>query len=166
MRFKVGDKLVYPFYGAGVVTEITECEILGELREYYVLEFSDNRLKLNIPTDKAEESGLRELIPASRVPEVYEHFKTEVTLEGGTWSKRNKLSMDKLRSGDIMEAVEVYKYLRVRENVRPLSTGESKIMRGVHNSIVSELSFVTGEPAEVIETKINGIFEELSSANR
>jgi len=158
--------LVYPFYGAGVVTEITECEVLGELREYYVLEFSDSRLKLNVPTDKAEESGLRELIPVSEVPEVYEHFKTEVSLEGGTWSKRNKLSMDKLRSGDIMEAVEVYKYLRMREMSRALSTGEAKIYRGVHNSIVSELSFVTGEPARAIEQKIDEIFEELTSADR
>ena len=42
MRFKIGDRLAYPFYGAGVVEDITECEILGEKREYYVLAFTGN----------------------------------------------------------------------------------------------------------------------------
>ncbi len=161
MRFKVGDKLAYPFYGAGVVEEITVCEVLGEMREYYVLVFPGNRLKLNVPTDKAEESGLRPLIPKERLPEVYAHFDKDVSVTGETWSKRNKVSMDKLRGGDILEAVEVYKYFRLRERTRSLSAGESKIYRGVSTAIISELSFVEGVSQEEITAKLDRIFEDL-----
>ena len=161
MRFKIGDKLAYPFYGAGIVEDITECEVLGEKREYYVLAFSGNRLKLNVPTDKAEETGLRPLISPDRLPEVYDRFNKEVVLSGDTWSKRNKLSMDKLRSGDILEAVEVYKYFRLRERVRPLSSGESKIYKSVSAAIVSELAFVEQTDSAVLEAKLDRIFEKL-----
>lgn len=161
MRFKIGDKLAYPFYGAGIVEDITQCEVLGETREYYVISFSGDKLKVNVPTDKAEENGLRPLITPDRLGEVYEHFNAEAVVAGETWSKRSKVSMDKLRSGDILEAVEVYKYLRLRERQRALSAGENKIYRGVYRAVVSELSFVENVPAEVIDRKIDAIFEKL-----
>ncbi|MBO4326422.1 MAG: CarD family transcriptional regulator [Clostridia bacterium] len=161
MRFKIGDKLAYPFYGAGIVEDIVRCEVLGETKEYYVMSFSGNRLKVNIPTDKAAETGLRRLISPDRLPEVYDHFKVEVDVKGETWSKRSKVSMDKLRGGDLLEAVEVYKYLRLRERQRTLSTGENKIYRGVYWALVSELSFVEDVSVEEIDAKLDAIFEKL-----
>ena len=161
MRFKIGDRLAYPFYGAGIVEDITECEILGEKREYYVLAFSNNRLRVNIPTDKAEESGLRPLITADRLPEVYGRFQKDVVLEGETWSKRNKTSMDKLRGGDILEAVEVYKYFRLRERTRNLSAGENKIYKGVYNALVSELALVENVSTGEIDARLDNIFAQL-----
>ena len=112
MRFNIGDKLAYPFYGAGVVEDIIHSEVLGEVKEYYVISFSGNRVKVNVPTDKAAENGLRCLISPEKLPEVYEHFNVPVDVKGETWSKRSKVSMDKLRGGDILETVEVYKYLK------------------------------------------------------
>ena len=161
MRFKIGDKLAYPFYGAGIVEDIIRCEVLGETKEYYVMSFSGNRLKVNIPTDKAAETGLRRLITPDKLPEVYEHFNAEADVKGETWSKRSKVSMDKLRGGDILEVVEVYKYLRLRERQRTLSAGENRIYRGVYWALVSELSFVEDVPVEVIDAKLDSIFENL-----
>jgi CarD family transcriptional regulator len=161
MRFNIGEKLAYPLQGAGVVEEITECEVLGETREYYVMSFYGSRQKISIPTDKAEESGLRHLISPDRLPEVYEHFKTDVDIKGETWSKRSKLSMDKLRSGDILEAVEVYKYLRLRERGRALSAGENRIYRGVYWAVVSELAFVENISFDEVDAKLDEIFKDL-----
>ena len=161
MRYKIGEKLAYPFYGAGEIEDITECEVLGETREYYVMSFYGNRLKINIPTDKAEASGLRPLISPEKLPEVYDHFNVEVDLKGETWSKRSKLSMDKLRSGDLLEAVEVYKYLRLRERGRTLSAGENKIYRGVYQAVVSELALVEGISIDEVDARLDKIFENL-----
>lgn len=161
MRFNIGDKLAYPFYGAGVVEDIIHSEVLGEVKEYYVISFSGNRVKVNVPTDKAAENGLRCLISPEKLPEVYEHFNVPVDVKGETWSKRSKVSMDKLRGGDILEAVEVYKYLRLRERHRTLSAGENKIYRGVYWALVSELSFVENVSVEEIDAKLDAIFEKL-----
>ena len=69
---QIGDKVVYPMHGAGVISGIENCEVLGEGKSYYVLEMPLGNMKVMIPTDNADNVGLREVIPQQKVNEVRE----------------------------------------------------------------------------------------------
>jgi hypothetical protein len=67
-RFKVGDAVVHPLRGAGVVTAVEERELRGDSDEYYSIEMMGvPTTKLIVPTDAAEEVGLRRAISRSRL---------------------------------------------------------------------------------------------------
>ena len=68
--YKIGDKIVYPMHGAGEISNIEEREILGELREYYVLKIPHGDMKIMIPVDKCEEIGVRDVIDKDDIKNV------------------------------------------------------------------------------------------------
>ena len=63
LLLQIGDKVVYPMHGAGVISGIENCEVLGEGKSYYVLEMPLGNMKVMIPTDNADNVGLRDVIP-------------------------------------------------------------------------------------------------------
>ncbi len=60
--FKVGDYIVYPMYGAGIITEIVEKEFLGEMRTYYNVSLPYCRMEASVPVDNTEKLGVRSII--------------------------------------------------------------------------------------------------------
>ena len=76
-------------------------------------------------------------------------------------NKKHRENLDKLRTGNILDAVDVYKYLRLRERKRSLSTGEKKLLTNSKNAIFSELMFATGVSEEALTEKIDAIFIKL-----
>ena len=48
---QIGDKVVYPMHGAGVISGIENCEVLGEGKSYYVLKMPMGNMKVMIPTE-------------------------------------------------------------------------------------------------------------------
>ena len=91
---QVGDRIVYPMHGAGEITCIEECEIMGQVREYYVLQLPLGNIKIMLPTDNVDNIGLRQISPPEMVSQV------ETTLLGkpepnlGSWNKRFHRNMD------------------------------------------------------------------------
>lgn len=161
MNYKTGDRLVYPFYGAGEVTSIESVEVLGKMREYYILTFDHLKVKINVPVDNADSLGIRKLICPEEVRAVYERFLLPVDTSVTNWNKKQRESMEKLRSGNIFDAVDVFVYLKKREMRKNISTGEKKFMQSAYNSIVSELSYVENSDIDTVSKKILSIIEEL-----
>ena len=75
-------------HGAGVISGIENCEVLGEGKSYYVLEMPLGNMKVMIPTDNADNVGLRDIIPQQKVDEVREVLEKEPEKPKGSWNKR------------------------------------------------------------------------------
>jgi len=103
MDFHVGDKVVYPMHGAGIIESIEEKEILGEKQEYYVLSFPIGEIKVMVPTKNVEQIGLRQVISRDEVDKVIRILNGEETSMPDNWNKRYRINMDKIKSGDIYE---------------------------------------------------------------
>ena len=73
--FKIGDKIVYPMHGAGVIESIEEKEILGEMQKYYVLKMPIGDMKVMIPTRNVDDIGIREVIGMEEVDKVFAILK-------------------------------------------------------------------------------------------
>ncbi|MGI6733806.1 MAG: CarD family transcriptional regulator [Anaerovoracaceae bacterium] len=156
--FMVGDKIVYPMHGAGIIEKIEEKKILGQTREYYVLRVPCGDIKIMIPVDCSDEIGIRPIIPKSRLPEVFALLSAESTEMSSNWNRRYRENMEQLKTGDICKVAEVVRNLVRTDRAKKLSTGEKKMLLNAKQILISELILVgkmTYEEAEqVIETAI------------
>ena len=94
--FKVGDKIVYPMHGAGVIETIEERAVLDEKQAYYIIKMP-GEVKVMVPTAKAEEIGVRNIIDketAGKVINVLEQDCTEMSMK---WNKRYRDNVEKMK---------------------------------------------------------------------
>ena len=123
--FNIGDKVVYPMHGAGVVDSIEEKDILGEKQAYYILKMP-GEVKVMVPTAKAEQVGVRGIIDKSAAEKVFGVLEANETEMSMNWNKRYRDNMDKMKSGDIYEVADVVRNLSFKQKEKGLSTGEKK----------------------------------------
>lgn len=149
--FLVGDKIVYPMHGAGVIEAIEKRDILGQSREYYVLRMPIGEMRLLVPVGAIPEAGLRPIVGKDAAAKVFSLLSEEASDEQGNWNRRYRSNMDKLKSGSIFELAEVVRNMTRRDQQRGLSTTEKKMLDNARQLLVSELALVEGlDPQSVI----------------
>ena len=156
--FRVGDKVVYPHHGAAVIEGMQERVIEGETREYWVLRLSYGDLTLMVPTDGADEVGLRGVVPKNELEQVYKVLQSKKQAPApSNWSRRFKSHVEKLRSGDIYQVAEVVRNLSNRDKDKGLSAGEKRMLTKARQILVSELTFAAGVKEEKAEAMLDEI---------
>jgi len=156
--FRVGDKVVYPHHGAAVIEGTQQRVIEGETREYWVLRLSYGDLTLMVPTDGADEVGLRGVVPKNELEQVYKVLQSKKQSPApSNWSRRFKSHVEKLRSGDIYQVAEVVRNLSNRDKDKGLSAGEKRMLTKARQILVSELTFAAGVKEEKAEAMLDEI---------
>jgi len=157
--FEIGDKVVYPMHGAGIIEGIEEREILGEKQSYYILRFPVGDMKVMIPTDNVEQIGIREVISVEEVDKVVEFLSSDQTHMSSNWNKRYRQNMEKIKSGDIYEVAEVVRNLMLRDREKGLSTAERKMLTNARQILISEIVLSKDADEEEVTALIDGIIE-------
>ncbi|MBR0491108.1 MAG: CarD family transcriptional regulator [Clostridia bacterium] len=159
--FNVGDKIVYPMHGAGVIDAIEEKDILGEKQAYYILKMP-GEVKVMVPTAKADEVGVRNIIDKESADKVFGILEQDETDMDKNWNKRYRDNMEKMKSGDIYEIADIVRNLSFKQKEKGLSTGEKKMLNNAKQILVSELVLAEhssqDEVERLIENKINTSF--------
>lgn len=137
--FKIGDKIVYPMHGAGVIESIEEKEILGEKRYYYVLRMPIGDMKVMVPVTNVSDIGLRKVIDEDNVNEVLHILGDKDTQMSTNWNRRYRSNLEKIKSGNVYELAEVVRNLTFRDKEKGLSTGEKKMLDNARQILISEL---------------------------
>jgi CarD family transcriptional regulator len=136
--------VVYPMHGAGVIEAIEEREILGEIKQYYVMKIPIGDMKVMIPLGNGNEIGLREVTDEISINEIITGLKKDEVTLSTNWNRRYRANMDKIKTGDIQEVAEVVKELMYREREKGLSTGERKMLDNARQILISELVLSKG----------------------
>lgn len=161
--FNVGDKIVYPMHGAGVIDAIEEKDILGKKQAYYILKMP-GEVKVMVPTAKAEEIGVRSIIDKSSAEKVFRVLESDETEMSMNWNKRYRDNMDKMKSGDIYKVADVVRNLSFKQKEKGLSTGEKKMLNNAKQILVSELVLTEhatqDEIEQMVDSKISTSYEE------
>ena len=152
--YQIGDKIVYPMHGAGIIDCIEEKKILGTTHRYYVLRVSGGDMKVMIPVDKCDEIGIRPIIATSQVEAVVEVLQAPSTEMSDNWNRRNRENMELLKTGDIKVVAGVVRNLMRVEKIKPLSTGEKKMLTNAKKILESELILVLGQEESAVEKMI------------
>lgn len=137
--YAIGDKIVYPPYGAGVIDDIEEKDVDGQLLYYYVLHIPVGNLKIMISVAKAESLGVRIIYPKNEMLDVIKSILNEPIVMADNWNQRYKDNMEHIKSGNLADVALVYRNLMLRERERGLSTAEKKMMTTAKQVILSEL---------------------------
>lgn len=153
--FQVGDKIVHPMHGAGVIDSIVTKKVNGVVRDYYIMKIPVGGMLVMIPTRNSEEIGVRPIVPpeeADRVLAQLEDMQVDMT---SNWNQRYRENMLRLKSGDLTEVARVVKGLARRDEARGLSTGERKMLHSAKQILISELVLSQSSTYEEVEARIN-----------
>lgn len=153
--FNIGDRVVYPMHGAGVIEAVETREVLGEKQQYYIMRLPIGDMKVMIPLNNVEEIGLRQVIDSEGVTKVYEILKGEKSKMSQNWNRRYRANMEKIKSGDIFEVAEVVRNLSIRDREKGLSTGERKMLDTARQILVSELVLAQDTTEEEVEETLS-----------
>ncbi len=149
--FSIGSKIVHPMHGAGTIKEIEEKKILGEVKQYYILQLPCNDMNVMIPVDSQNSVGIRELMDKQTVLDAIEVLKQESTPMDSNWNRRHRRNMDKLKTGDILQVAEVVRNLIRANRIKNLSAGEAKTLNNAKQILISEIILacqISGQEAE------------------
>ena len=157
--FKVGDKAVYPGQGVAEIRGIEHKEIAGQRQAFYVLQVLENNMKILIPINKVGFVGLREVINAEEVAEVYSILKTKATgADSTTWNRRYREYLEKIKTGSVFEIAAVLRDLYLLKYDKDLSFGERKMLDTARSLLVRELAIARDVTEDDIENDLKRIF--------
>lgn len=153
--FQIGDKVVHPMHGAGIVESIVQKKVNGVMRDYYVLKLPVRAMVVMIPTANSEEIGVRPIVDreqADRVLAAIPDIQVEMTQN---WNRRYRENMERLKSGDLFEVARVVKGLMLRDVEKGLSTGERKMLHSAKQILISEIVMCQSSSYEDVEACID-----------
>lgn len=154
--FQIGDKIVHPMHGAGVVDAIIQKKLNGVAREYYILKLPVGGMLVMIPTENSDEIGVRHIVDKERADEVIAAIPSIEVDMTPNWNRRYRENMVRLKSGNLIEVARVVKGLMMRDSERGLSTGERKMLHSAKQILISELVLSQSSSYEEVEARING----------
>ncbi len=153
--FKVGDKIVHPMHGAGVIDGIVSQKINGVLRDYYMMKLPVGGMVVMIPTCNSSEIGVRAIVAAAEAEQVMAEWSEIPVDMTQNWNHRYRENMSRLKSGNLREVARVVKSLMQRDGDRGLSTGERKMLHSAKQILLSELVLAQSISYEEAEARIN-----------
>ena len=153
--FQIGDKVVHPMYGGGVVESIVQKTVDNVVRDYYILQLPNRSMVVMVPTENCEEIGVRPVVDeeqADKVLAAISGIQVEMT---ANWNHRYRENMERMKSGDLFEVARVIKGLTIRDQNRGLSTGERKMLHSAKQILISELVLSKSASYESVEEELN-----------
>ncbi len=155
--FQVGQTVVYPHHGAALIEKIEKRTVKGEERLYLVLKVQQGDLELQVPADKVDLVGVRDVVGQDGLDRVFEVLRAEHTEEPTNWSRRYKANLEKLASGDVNKVTEVVRDLWRRDKERGLSAGEKRMLAKAKQILVSEVALAEGTNEDKAEALIDEV---------
>jgi CarD family transcriptional regulator len=159
--FEVGDKAVYPAHGVGEVTGIERRAIGGnDVKTFYILKILDSGMKIMVPTDNADQVGLRQVISKKQAEEVFTILRApEVAVDTQPWNRRYREYMEMLKSGSPFEVAKVLRDLYRLKFDKDLSFGERRLLDTARSLLVKELAIAKRCNESSVESDIQQIFD-------
>lgn len=154
MDFKVGDKVVYPSQGVSVVEEISNEVLAGCEMRCYHLRLLGSDSKVMVPVTNSERVGLRHLSEKKLVKHAMKRLKAAYGENAEDWKDRYRANLDRIKTGDLDEIVDVLLCLAEVAGRKTLSFRERKMYDHARQLLVMEVAEVEASPLEKIEQQV------------
>lgn len=153
--FQVGDKVVHPMHGAGVVDSIVKKKVDGVVQDYYIMKLPKRSMIVMIPVGNSDKVGIRPVVNEEQADHVLEAIRTIKVEMTSNWNRRYRENLDRLKSGNLLEVARVIKGLTERDNKRGLSTGERKMLHAARQILISEIVLSKSQSYETVEQELD-----------
>jgi CarD family transcriptional regulator len=151
MDYKIGDKVVYPNHGVGIIEQINFGVMNGRTEKYYMLKIYSSGLKVMVPATNAISVGLRPVIRNGETLKVLGFLEKGKPNSHHDWKHRFKENSERMRTGALIEVAAVLKSLVSLSRTKPLSFREKKMLERAKFLLVSELATARNTSAETME---------------
>ncbi|MDQ3648827.1 MAG: CarD family transcriptional regulator [Acidobacteriota bacterium] len=155
MGFKVGQKVIYPNHGIGVIEQIEQKQIGATTLPFYTLRLAATNSVVLVPVANANEVGLRSPISSAECEMLLKNLADDFASPPNDWKDRFKDFSERMRTGDIFEAADVLKNLTYLSHIKPLSFREQRMLERARYLVVSELCAVCRQAECKIEPRID-----------
>ncbi len=146
--FCLNEKVVYPGHGVARINRLVKKQISDQEVTFYELTFLSKEVTVLVPTNNIELIGLRALSALNEIQDAFDSLKLSIKksakceLSATNWNKRNKEYQIKLRSGSLLDLLEIYKDLRYLSSYKELSFGEKNLLQQTETLLIEEISLV------------------------
>jgi CarD family transcriptional regulator, regulator of rRNA transcription len=139
-NFHIGDKVVYPNHGVGIIEQISSRTSGATVEKFYLLNIKSSSLKVMVPFHNVEAVGLRRVVKNGDIQKIFD-FITDGECDNSTdWKYRFKENSERMRTGSLLEVAAVLKGLLHLSQSKPLSFREKKMLERARYLLVSELA--------------------------
>ena len=151
LTFSIGDKVVYPNHGVGIIEQISSRTVGSQVEKFYLLKIKASSLKVMVPFHNVESVGLRRVVRNGEVQKIVEFLSDGKCENAADWKDRFKENSDKMRTGSLLDVAIVLKGLLLLAQTKSLSFREKKMLERTRYLLVSELAMSKNVEESVIE---------------
>lgn len=144
LLFEIGDNIIYPMHGTGVIEGIEEKEIQGQTQKYFIIKIPMNNLKVSIPIKNITNSHIRSVadkLSMEKVLDIFHYGESDTSL---SWKQRFKINSDKMKSGKFQEGAEVVRDLTRIQSGKALNSSEKQMLDNARKILIGEIGVIQG----------------------
>jgi CarD family transcriptional regulator len=149
--FHIGDRVVYPNHGVGVIEQVGSRTLGERIERYYLLNIKSSNLKVTVPFHSVEAVGLRRVVRNGEIQKILDYLSDGKGGSDADWKDRFKENSDRMRTGSLLEVAAVLKNLLLLRESKSLSFREKKMLERARYLLVSELAMARNCEEESIE---------------
>ena len=153
--FHIGDKVVYPNHGVGVIEQISSRTIGASVEKFYLLKIKASSLKVMVPFNNVNSVGLRRVVRNGEIQKILEYLTDGECSNNTDWKYRFKENSERMRTGSLLEVAGVLKGLLTLNQSKPLSFREKKMLERARYLLVSELAMAKNCEEPQVEELLN-----------
>lgn len=159
--FNIGDKVVYPMQGAGIIKGIEDKDFSGEIRKYYIIKMLSNNMDIMIPSDKISVSNLRPISDISTLNKILSNFDNKDSTEEIEVSSRERynINKEKIKSGSLKDCVDVVHDLSLISKEKTLNSSEKQMLNCAKKFLIDEIILVK----KISESEADNLLHKLIS---
>lgn len=154
MDFQVGEKVVYPNQGVGIIEQISTRNLTGEPQMFYLLKLNASSLRVMVPMTNVGNVGLRRVAKNREIGDILDFLHKGRCKSPQDWKWRFKENTEKMKSGSLQQVAEVLKTLVMLNQIKPLSFREKKMLDRAWGLMVDEIAVARGIARENVELQL------------
>jgi CarD family transcriptional regulator len=153
--FVVGEKVVYPNHGVGVIEQISSRTIGDSVERFYLLCIRSSNLKVTIPFQNVATVGLRRIAKNAEAQKVLEFLSEGECENSSDWKNRFRENSDRMRTGSLLEIAIVLKGLLILAAQKSLSDREKKMLETARFLLITEMAMARGGEEEAVKEELH-----------
>jgi CarD family transcriptional regulator len=151
MDFHIGDKVVYPNQGVGIIEQVSSCNVTGQPELFYQLKLSSSSMRVMVPTTNVSNIGLRRVTKSREIGTILDYLQKGRCRSAADWKDRFKENSEKMRAGSLQQVAEVLKTLLILNQEKPLSFREKRMLDRAWSLLVDEVAVARGVDRQIAE---------------
>ena len=159
-QFQIGEHVVYPLQGVGVIKDIRERVVRDVPVLYYVIYIDMSDMTVSIPVEKVTESGVRAIVSKEDALAALESISSKYEPVAIDWKARYQMNVDLIKEGSIFSIAKVVQGLYHRSKIKELPVQERKLYDNALSLLIDECSYALGKEKKDIEKTIFTYLEQ------